>query len=493
MAEKNEKESLQQIKEQLRSRNAQLKKLDAEKARQETRFQHMLTVTGKKISKLQSTVEEQKEQIKFQRGLQQKQVSTTPPSKTPAADKEEASKTDESGIRYEQLAHALKALQKKNRQLTEKVKEERKEHERLAKEKSTLAREVKRLRNDVGHVDEIQSRSVSVQTLTEKSKERFQKLVAEKDGLIQMYEKMIQTNKTGGDAMAITSDMLHKIQEELENTRAEKAELEEEIKIRDRQFEVQMNYEVQRAKERIRKNLKVGRRQRKSISDFSEEVLDERSGQAWLMTFADMFTLLLTYFIILYSLSSVNMNRFKEAILGEEKASIGLLELLDSAEVKQSLDVLTGLKTDNILNEVKNVAQAESLSEVMTISTDQSKVIVKVPSESLFDEGSARLNLERGKEVLDELIRITEKYPYYRININGHTDNVEIPNARFASNWELSSARATSVLRYFLDQNIEPKRLTATGFADTFPIATNKTERGRALNRRVEFVLEKEN
>lgn len=492
MAKKDDdKENIQLIREQLRAQKAQLKKLDAEKARQETRFKHMLTVTGKKITKLQQTVEDQQEQIKFQRGLGQSRVIKSPTAKEPAPKKEET-KDDADIPRYEELTRTLKALQRKNLHLTERVKQERKERERLAREKGTMAREIKRLRNDVGPVENVQSKAVSLKMLMEKSTERFEKLLTEKDGLIKMYEKMIQANKRGGDTLTLTSDMIGQIQDELDKTRTEKEELEEEIKARDRQFEVQLNYEVQRAKERMQKNLHIRRRQRESLADFAEEVQDERSGQAWLVTMADMFTLLLTYFIILYSLSSINMNRFKEAILGHEKASIGLLELLDAAEVKESLDVLTGLKSDNILTEVKNVAKVESLSEVMTISTDQSKIIVKVPSQSLFDEGNAELNLERGKEVLDELIRITEKYPYYKININGHTDNSEIPNSRFASNWELSSARATSVLRYFIDQNIDPKRMTATGFADTFPIATNKTERGRALNRRVEFVLEKE-
>lgn len=492
MAAKDKKESVEQIKEQLRAQKAQLKKLDAEKMRQETRLKHMMTVTGKKITQLQQTIEDQKEQIKFQRSIAQSQKQTVrQPRQAPQA--EPAPKEDASTLRYEQLNQALESLKRKNHHLTEKVKEERKERERLTEEKSALAREVKRLRNDVGQVEEIKTKAATFQTLTEKSQERFEKLLQEKDGLIQLYEQMVKATKQGDNALALTHDNLKKIQEELDTVRAEKEELEEEIKMRDKQFQVHLNYEVQRAEERLRRSMKLRRGQRQSISDFAEEVMDERTNQPWLMTFADMFTLLLTYFIILYSLSSVNMNRFKEAILGHEKASIGLLELLDAAEVKQSLDVLTGLKTDNILNDVKNVAKEESLSDQMIVSTDASKVVVKVPSQSLFDPGRADLNLKRGKDVLDEIIRIAAKYPYYRVNIRGHTDNLEIRSEKFPSNWELSAARATAVLRYFINQNIKPERLTATGFADTVPVATNKTERGRALNRRVEFVLEKEN
>jgi chemotaxis protein MotB len=492
MAARDRTESVEQIKEQLRAHKARLKKLDAEKTRQDTRLKHMMTVTSKKIIQLQQTIEEQKEQIKFQRTVAQNQKSRIrQPQKIPHQDVPQ--KKDEAPLHYEQLNQALQALQRKNHHLTEKVKEERKERERLTEEKITLTREVKRLRNDVGQVEEIKTRAATFQTLSEKSQERFEKLLQEKDGLIQMYENMVQATKQGDSVLALTHDNLKKIQKELDKVREEKEELEDEIKIRDKQFQVHLNYEVQRAEERLRKTLKLRRGQRQSISDFAEEVMDERTNQPWLMTFADMFTLLLTYFIILYSLSSVNMNKFKEAILGHEKASIGLLELLDAAEIKQSLDVLTGLKTDNILDDVKNVAKEESFSNRMTISTEESKVVVKVPSHSLFEPGGAELNLKRGKDVLDEIIRISAKYPYYRINIRGHTDNMEIHSEKFPSNWELSAARATAVLRYFINQNIDPKRLTATGFADTVPVATNKTERGRALNRRVEFVLEKEN
>ncbi|CCQ91232.1 hypothetical protein NITGR_600017 [Nitrospina gracilis 3/211] len=148
---------------------------------------------GKKINKLQQTVEDQKEQIKFQRSLSQNRVVTAPP-KEPAEAKEEQ-KEDPTLPRYEELTRTLKALQKKNLQLTDRVKLEREERERLTREKGALAREVKRLRHDAGPVEEVQSKAVSLGMLTEKSKERFEKLLMEKDGLIKMYEKMIQTNK----------------------------------------------------------------------------------------------------------------------------------------------------------------------------------------------------------------------------------------------------------------------------------------------------------
>ena len=92
---------------------------------------------------------------------------------------------------------------------------------------------------------------------------------------------------------------------------------------------------------------------------------------------------------------------------------------------------------------------------------------------------------------MNEVIRILRKYPNYQINIRGHTDDTPISTERYPTNWELSSARATAVLRHFIDRGIDTERITATGFADTYPLASNTTEAGRAINRRVEIVLEK--
>jgi chemotaxis protein MotB len=215
--------------------------------------------------------------------------------------------------------------------------------------------------------------------------------------------------------------------------------------------------------------------------------MEDEGAPLWMVTFADMVTLLLTFFILYYSIASMNMQKFKEAIIGEEQASIGLLELLDSAEIKESIQNLTGLKSNDILKDITEVAEESQLD----VDTSKAKVIVRVPGASLFQPGQADLQLS-ARPVLDEVIRVVNKYPDYKIHIQGHTDDESISTERFPTNWELSAARATAVLRYFIDKGASPERMTATGYADTFPLATNDTVPGRAKNRRVEFVLEKE-
>jgi len=110
---------------------------------------------------------------------------------------------------------------------------------------------------------------------------------------------------------------------------------------------------------------------------------------------------------------------------------------------------------------------------------------------TFFKSGKAKLN-PMAALVFDDIAEVVRGYPEYKVNIHGHTDDRPIKSKKFPSNWELSSMRATSVLRFLVARNIDPSRLAATGNADSVPIVPNDTHANRAKNRRVEFVLEKE-
>ncbi|TSE27186.1 Motility protein B [Tepidimonas sediminis] len=126
--------------------------------------------------------------------------------------------------------------------------------------------------------------------------------------------------------------------------------------------------------------------------------------------------------------------------------------------------------------------------EVMFLRRDDG-LIFRIPSEVLFAAGEAELTAA-GKAVIDRLLPAINRLPDYTVVVEGHTDNVPIQTPRFPSNWELSAARAGSVVRHLEARGINPTRLRATGLADTRPIAANDTPVNRALNRRVEITLE---
>jgi chemotaxis protein MotB len=238
---------------------------------------------------------------------------------------------------------------------------------------------------------------------------------------------------------------------------------------------------------------------------------DDVSG-GWLVTYADLMTLLLTFFILLFSISSMNLQKFKTALssiqvsLGEQTPSVGLLKLIDDEEQPDTLRVsrsgdaeggrkivledIIGLKSKDIYRDVRQFVEKRQLSDHIVASMEGSKVIIRITGKILFPSGLADLDPRAGP-ILDDIAEIARQYPEHLVRIEGHSDNVPISTPQFPSNWELSAVRATTVLRYLIDKDVNPLRLTATGYGSLFPLLPNTTETNRARNRRVEFVLEK--
>ena len=492
------KESLEQIKEQLRIKNTELRKTNAEKIRQEVKIKHLLAVTGKKINDLQQQVTEKKEQIRLQKSIsyQQSTVGIRPDSKKGAIPSSSIKEPTLGGSPELQMAETinqlLKELREKNSRLTQKIEEERKAKERLSDEKGVLAREIRRIQKDTKPAPSMKTKTDLAVKLDDDTRERFELLIKEKEDLISTYEKLLDGELEEEDGSQFPAEIVKQVRNELTVIQSEKDDLEKEIVLQNKKFKSELAYEVKRATENAGKKQNRSRFTRKKLSEFMDKANEDNSSPLWMTTYADMAILLLTFFILYYSLSSIANNKFKEAILGTQSASIGLLELMDSVKENETIEVLTGLKSDNILSDIQHIADREAMNEVMDISTDRTKIVIRIPGGSLFEPGNANLNLGKSKPVLDEIVRLLGSYPRYRISVQGHTDDSPISTDRFPSNWELSSARATAVLRYFIDKNIDPKRLTATGYADIFPIASNDSDLGQATNRRVEFVLEKE-
>ncbi|MFJ4144117.1 OmpA family protein [Pseudomonas sp. NPDC089734] len=140
---------------------------------------------------------------------------------------------------------------------------------------------------------------------------------------------------------------------------------------------------------------------------------------------------------------------------------------------------------DDLLKELP----LEKLGDDIEVVTNERTVSFRINSEILFPSGQSDLNLG-GLKVLQHLIPVLEGVPH-KVIVAGHTDTQDIRSSRFPSNWELSSARAGSVVRYLQSNGIEAKRLAAVGYADTQPLGDNSTTQGRASNRRVELVLER--
>lgn len=211
--------------------------------------------------------------------------------------------------------------------------------------------------------------------------------------------------------------------------------------------------------------------------------MPDDSSDSWLITYLDMITLLLVLLLVMLTLSGngeggKNENESLAAGNGYLPAQAGLLPLPANSLMPDSAprqDLTDGLDLDNLGDDIDIILNDKSVS-------------FRINSEILFGSGDAQLSLG-GLEVLQRLAHTLKDSPH-TVTIEGHTDSVPIRSVRFPSNWELSSARAGSVVRYLEANGIASSRLRAIGYADTRPLAKNTTAAHRAMNRRVELMLE---
>lgn len=218
----------------------------------------------------------------------------------------------------------------------------------------------------------------------------------------------------------------------------------------------------------------------------------EESAGEWLVTYADMITLLLTFFVLMVSMSTTDATRFRQA-LKAIKQTMANEPVIMEVRAKKVTNVMVGSREQTMVRQVNNMLKVmpPQMQNLISAQYDRRKLLITVSDAALFDTGTADLKPEADK-VLAGVAKVLKTLPEYIIHIKGHTDNRPINTPIYPSNWELSAVRATKVLRFMLKEGIPAYRMTATGYADVEPVAPNNTAENRSMNRRVEFVLEEE-
>ncbi|MBT6081141.1 MAG: OmpA family protein [Gammaproteobacteria bacterium] len=246
------------------------------------------------------------------------------------------------------------------------------------------------------------------------------------------------------------------------------------------------------------------------LNILSDEESQESVSGGWILTYADLITVLLVLFVMLQTLSDFNVKKFNSLFFGhfatEEKLSrrieVPTMEsvILEDYKTYKSDGAYTSFtrfrdeqqEITNLLEQVRKGIKTQKLRYYVTATTDSDKsyVMIKIRSGLLFKSGAAAVSAG-ANDIINKIIKVIQPHTEYSINIRGHTDNIPIKTKQFPSNWELSSIRATNLLRYLIDQGVDPMRLTATGYADLIPISKNNNATNRAKNRRVEFMLKR--
>ena len=204
---------------------------------------------------------------------------------------------------------------------------------------------------------------------------------------------------------------------------------------------------------------------------------DEESGDSWLITYADAITLLLAFFVMLVTVSKIDIPAFEEV----------------QASIAEDLGQRVVVRPTTLLkSQMAQVIDSLGVADAVRVDTDADGVVLEFAASAFYRSGSAQIRAD-ARPVLETLARtlMSPRYSRFKVSIEGHTDDTPIKTALFASNWELSASRATNVVRLFIAEGLPPRRLRAVGYADTQPKVPNRNAVGaplrqnQAINRRI--------
>lgn len=260
---------------------------------------------------------------------------------------------------------------------------------------------------------------------------------------------------------------------------------------------------------------------------------EEHIDESWLIPYADILTLLLALFIVLFASSSIDAEKFQavaESFAAELDGGTGILDsnsptdsedngtnselpsIVDQEEANEESDTetepgaggnsdvevdgeqaWTAAKDQQELEEMQqaflNFTEENNLESRLTTELDEKGLVIKIKEGTLFSSGSAELS-EQAEQFAREISLMFETQIPRTIFIEGHTDNVPTNPEEFPSNWELSSARAINFMKVVLEnEDLDPRKFSATGYGEHRPIASNDTAQGKSENRRVEILI----
>lgn len=205
---------------------------------------------------------------------------------------------------------------------------------------------------------------------------------------------------------------------------------------------------------------------------FSPPRRDEED-DSWMTSFADMATLLLAFFILLASISKVDVVLF-------EQVKAGMAEGIGRREVTRPIEQM---KLD-----MQDAVKSMQIEDVVGVGTDNQGLTLELASGAFFESGSAQFRPE-GEAIFARVAATlaADRYAGFQLEVQGHTDDVPIRTPQYPSNWELSSARASSVVRFLESLGVQPSRMRAVGFGDTSPKVPNRDPFGEPLSQNQEI------
>jgi len=229
---------------------------------------------------------------------------------------------------------------------------------------------------------------------------------------------------------------------------------------------------------------------------------EEHIDETWLIPYADLLTLLLALFIVLFASSQIDAKKFEQIARSFNVAITGGTGVLEferpieeeqthppKKELESNIDATDKRELQQLQKRINQYIESKNLDNQLKTTLTEEGLLVTIHNDVLFDSGSADVRPQDRRLAL-EISRLLVMNPPRNIIISGHTDNVPISNSKFASNWELSVMRAVNFMKLLLqNKQLDPRVFSAKGFGEYQPIASNATAEGREKNRRVEILI----
>jgi len=230
---------------------------------------------------------------------------------------------------------------------------------------------------------------------------------------------------------------------------------------------------------------------------------DHHIDETWLIPYADLLTLLLALFIVLFGMSSIDAQKFRQlasAFNANLTGGTGLLQYpnalpepyeheIQEKRTPENEQLQEQEQLQNIQQKINTYIVENQLNNKLQTTLTDEGLLITILDDILFDSGKAEIrpkDVELAREISDLLVM----NPPRNVVISGHTDNVPIKNAQFDSNWHLSVMRAVNFMKIILENDkLDPKMFSAKGFGEFKPVASNSTPEGRQKNRRVEILI----
>jgi len=219
----------------------------------------------------------------------------------------------------------------------------------------------------------------------------------------------------------------------------------------------------------------------------------------WMTTYGDMVTLLLTFFVMMYTTATVDGAKIQLILaafngLGLRSGGTTLQATGQLADMGNTVMSLPSTQKGRALDEARKKAvsmfQPEIKTKKVQVKEDERGLVISLAADAFFEPASAEVRIEESRDVLERVSNLLISMEDYKFRIEGHTDSTPTdPQGEWRTNWELSTARATNVLHYLVDFGVSEENFQVAGFADTVPIASNETEEGRSYNRRVDIIV----